>query len=50
MRRPGRLPRHCKGEHRVTTEEALSEVLAFFCEEGQYLRQLASNTVRGLFA
>jgi uncharacterized protein len=33
----------------VTTEEALTEVLAFFCEEGPQLRQLASNTVRGLY-
>jgi uncharacterized protein len=34
----------------VTTEEALTEVLAFFCEQGPHLRQLASDTVRGLFA
>jgi uncharacterized protein len=34
----------------VTTEEALTEVLAFFCEDGPHLRQLASNTVRGLYA
>jgi uncharacterized protein len=25
-------------------------VLAFFCEEGPHLRQLASDTVRGLYA
>jgi predicted nucleic acid-binding protein len=34
----------------VTTEEVLTEVLAFFCEEGRYLRQLASDTVRGLLS
>jgi predicted nucleic acid-binding protein len=34
----------------VTTEEVLTEVLAFFCEEGPHLRQLASDTVRGLYA
>ena len=33
----------------VTTEEALTEVLAFFCEQGPHLRQLASGTVRSLF-
>ena len=34
----------------ITTEEALDEVLAFFCEQGPFLRQLASATVRGLYA
>ncbi len=34
----------------VTTEEALTEVLASFCEQGPHLRQLASSTVRGLLA
>jgi uncharacterized protein len=33
----------------VTTEEALTEVLAFFSERGQYLRQLASATVRSIY-
>jgi predicted nucleic acid-binding protein len=32
-----------------TTEEALTEVLAFFSERGRYLRQLASATVRSLY-
>jgi predicted nucleic acid-binding protein len=33
-----------------TTEEALTEVLAYFSERGQYLRQLASSTVRSIYA
>jgi predicted nucleic acid-binding protein len=33
-----------------TTEEALTEVLAFFCEQGQHLRQLTTATVRSLAA
>jgi predicted nucleic acid-binding protein len=42
--------RALRGIPLVTTEDALSEVLAFFCEGGPHLRQLASSTVRGLFA
>ena len=38
-----------KGVTLVTTEEALTEVLAFFCEEGPHLRKLASDTIRGLY-
>ena len=34
----------------VTTEEALTEVLAFFCERGQHLRQMVSATIRGINA
>jgi len=33
-----------------TTEEALTEVLAFFSERGQHLRQLTTATVRSLAA
>jgi predicted nucleic acid-binding protein len=33
----------------VTTEEVLTEVLAFFCGRGPHLRRLASDTVRGLY-
>lgn len=33
-----------------TTEEALTEVLAYFSERGQYLRQLPSSTVRSIYA
>lgn len=33
-----------------TTEEALTEVLAFFSERGAHLRQLTSATVRSLAA
>jgi predicted nucleic acid-binding protein len=33
----------------VTTEEALTEVLAFFSERGRYLRELAASTVRNLY-
>jgi predicted nucleic acid-binding protein len=34
----------------VTTEEALTEVLAFFCERGQYLRQSAVAFVEGILS
>jgi predicted nucleic acid-binding protein len=34
----------------VTTEEALTEVLAFFAAEGPQLRKLAAAAVRGLYA
>jgi predicted nucleic acid-binding protein len=34
----------------VTTEEALTEVLAFFSGEGPHLRRLAAATIRGLYA
>ena len=33
-----------------TTEEVLTEVLAFFSERGRYLRQFASASVRGMYA
>lgn len=33
-----------------TTEEALTEVLAFFSEQGQHLRQLTSAAIRGILA
>jgi len=33
-----------------TSEEALTEVLAFFSERGQHLRQLTTATVRSLAA
>jgi predicted nucleic acid-binding protein len=34
----------------VTTEEAWTEVLAFFSAEGPHLRNLAVATIRGLYA
>ncbi len=34
----------------VTTDEALTEVLAFFSERGRHLRQLAAATVRSIYA
>ena len=34
----------------VTTEEVLTEVLAFFSERGTHLRNLAAGTVRLLYA
>jgi uncharacterized protein len=37
------------GAQLVTTEEVLTEVLAYFCEAGPYFRTLASDTVRGLY-
>src|SRR4051794_25432374 len=39
-----------QGETLVTTEEVLTEVLAFFGERGPHLRQLASATVRSISA
>ena len=35
-----------RGVPLVTTEEALTETLAFFCERGQYLRQSAVAFVK----
>jgi predicted nucleic acid-binding protein len=32
-----------------TSEEVLTEVLAFFCERGRFLRQLAAATVRSMY-
>ena len=43
-------PRALQGVPLVTTDEALTEVLAFFCEGGQYLRQLTTATVRSIYA
>jgi predicted nucleic acid-binding protein len=37
-----------RGTPIVTTEEALTEVLAFFCERGQYMRQAAIAFVEGI--
>ena len=34
----------------ITTEEALTEVLAFFCERGQFLRQSAVAFVEGILS
>jgi predicted nucleic acid-binding protein len=34
----------------VTTEEALTEVLAFFCERGQYLRQSAATFLESILS
>lgn len=32
-----------------TSEEVLTEVLAYFSERGRYLRQLAASSVRGIY-
>ena len=44
------ISRTLQGAAIFTTEGALTEVLAFFCEQGQYLRQLTTGTVRSLAA
>ena len=44
------ISRTLQGVTVVTTEEALTEVLAFFCEGGQHLRQLTTATVRSIYA
>jgi predicted nucleic acid-binding protein len=44
------ISRTLQGVPLVTTEEALTEVLAFFCEEGPHLRRLAAATIRRLYA
>ncbi len=42
------ISRTLQGVTIFTTEETLTEVLAFFCEQGQHLRQLTTATVRSL--
>ncbi len=42
------ISRTLQGVSLVTTEEVLSEVLAFFSERGPYLRGLAAATVRSM--
>jgi uncharacterized protein len=44
------VSRTLQGAMIFTTEEALTEVLAYFSERGQYLRQLTTATVRSLAA
>jgi len=44
------ISRTLQGAMIFTTEEALTEVLAFFSERGQHLRQLTTATVRSLAA
>jgi predicted nucleic acid-binding protein len=44
------VSRTLQGAMILTTEEALTEVLAFFSERGQHLRQLTTGTVRRLAA
>jgi predicted nucleic acid-binding protein len=34
----------------ITTEEVLTEVLAFFSERGRFLRQFAAATIRSIYA
>jgi predicted nucleic acid-binding protein len=41
---------HLASHNDFTTEEALTEVLAYFSERGHYLRQLTTATVRSLAA
>jgi uncharacterized protein len=38
------------GAEIVTTEEVLTEMLAFFSERGRFLRQMAAATVRSIYA
>ncbi len=44
------ISRTFQGVTIITTEEVLAEVLAFFSERGRHLRQLASATVRNIYA
>ncbi len=44
------VSRTLQGATVFTSEDALTEVLAFFSERGQYLRQLTTVTVRSLVA
>ena len=39
-----------QGAEIVTTEEVLTEMLAFFSERGRFLRQFAAATVRSIYA
>jgi len=43
------ISRTLQGVMLYTTEEVLTEVLAFFSERGRYLRQLASATVHRIY-
>ena len=44
------ISRTLRGAALFSTDEALTEVLAFFGARGPYLRQLASATVRSIYA
>ena len=44
------VSRSLQGVPLITTEEVLTEVLAFFCERGQYLRQSSVAFVEGILS
>lgn len=50
MQRSGQSARRCTGWVSSRPEEVLTEVLAFFSERGQYLRELSTAAVRSICA